>query len=55
MLIGQICEIELDCIFCTSFGGMYDYYSMWECYIDDFVNKLHILGAGKGKKVSGAK
>ena len=34
--------------------GLNGYYSMWDCYIDVFKKKFHVLGAGKGKESGGA-
>ena len=55
MLIGQIWEIELDCMFYTSFGGFMIITVDGNAILIICEWNLHIIGAGKGKKVSGAK
>ena len=54
MLIGQICEIELDYMFCTLFGGCIVISVCWNIVLIIFEWNLHIIGAEKGKEVGGA-
>ena len=54
MLIGQICEIKLDCMFCTSFGGFMIITVCGNIVLMIFEWNLHIIGAEKGKGVGGA-
>ena len=55
MLIGQIWEIELDCMFYTSFGGCIIIKLCENIVLMIFEWNLHIIGAEKGKEVSGVK
>ena len=54
MLIRQICEIELDCMFCTSFGGCIVISVCENIVLMICECNLHIIGAEKGKGVGGA-
>ena len=53
VLIGQICEIELDYMFCTPFGGCMISTVFGNAILMIFKWHLHIIGAGKGKKSVG--
>ena len=54
VLIGQIYEIELDYMFCTSFGGCIVISVCENILLIIFEWNLYIIGAGKGKEVGGA-